>query len=631
MLTFFSDPYPDELLYSAFARYHINVGNIDLLDTLEELFGKRTIVPNIYLGSNLDYLCDELGGQYNSNELIDNHTIFPFYKFFLPSDRQIEIINNMKFGNCEGIYASLGFSSGGICKKGGIQYCIECVQSDIKKYGEPYIHREHQLQGILVCPHHGTILSTYKSNIKNSINSRLEYIRFTEVELNNESGRNDIDETIIENYDQLNKLSRMAYKLLSCNFSNIDRNDVLNSYRNLLYEKGFMSINERIHHNDLYHEFLSFYGHDFLNLLECNIDKNYDYNWLKVITRRSKRTSHPIRHLLLINFLIGDVDLFFSQLHKKYNPFGQGPWPCLNKAADHYFEDVINNVTITTDSKTIMPVGTFKCSCGYIYARKGPDKTPEDRYKVGKTKAYGYIWTEKLTKLLEERTYSSRQLAEIMGCDPNTIRKKASELNMNYFSSNNKINIDGNKQSNNEDENKLKLEAYKKKVLDTIESNKFLGKIKIRSLISNEYRYMLKHDKEWLDDVLFNCYNGNCNNSKSNAKIDWFERDNTYLELVSEKCKEIYNRIPYKRVSKTLVFSELGLLNMLYNNADKIPKTIQFIQENQESVKQFRIRKCNNIIEKFEEEDKSLQLWRIQKMAAISASEFNEIISKLNI
>jgi|GEM_PF-4904038 len=52
---------------------------------------------------------------------------------------------------------------------------------------------------------------------------------------------------------------------------------------------------------------------------------------------------------------------------------------------------------------------------------------------MGKTKEFGHVWTDKFIEFLKEGTYSSRQLANIMGCDPNTIRKKANELNMNYF------------------------------------------------------------------------------------------------------------------------------------------------------------------------------------------------------
>ena len=38
MLPFFTNPYPDELMYSAIARYHFYSGNIDFKDTLEEYF-----------------------------------------------------------------------------------------------------------------------------------------------------------------------------------------------------------------------------------------------------------------------------------------------------------------------------------------------------------------------------------------------------------------------------------------------------------------------------------------------------------------------------------------------------------------------------------------------------------------
>ena len=175
MLTFFTDPYPNELIYSAFARYHYYTGNIDLSDTLEDLFDKRTIIPNLYLGSNLDYFCNQIEGQYNSEDLINNHTIFPYYNPFLPYERKIKLVNLIKFGNCEGLFTLLEFATGGICRKGSIQYCCKCVDSDIKKHGEPFIHREHQLEGILICPHHKTILSTYKNNSKNT--SRIQYIR----------------------------------------------------------------------------------------------------------------------------------------------------------------------------------------------------------------------------------------------------------------------------------------------------------------------------------------------------------------------------------------------------------------------------------------------------------------------
>src|SRR5665648_235618 len=121
-------------------------------------------------------------------------------------------------------------------------------------------------------------------------------------------------------------------------------------------------------------------------------DKNDEYNWLKVATRNVARTVHPLRHILLILFLTNDMNDFFKGIRKAYNPFGKGPWPCLNKASDHYRQDVVSRLIVTADYKTREPVGTFKCECGYIYSRKGPDKSKNDRYYKGRVKAFGSIW-----------------------------------------------------------------------------------------------------------------------------------------------------------------------------------------------------------------------------------------------
>ena len=58
----------------------------------------------------------------------------------------------------------------------------------------------------------------------------------------------------------------------------------------------------------------------------------------------------------------------------EYEPFGQGPWLCLNPIAEHYQQAVIYEMDVHIQPRTKLPVGTFRCSCGYIYTRKGPTK-----------------------------------------------------------------------------------------------------------------------------------------------------------------------------------------------------------------------------------------------------------------
>lgn len=59
MLPFFTSPYPNELLYSAIARYHFYSGNLDCNDTLEELFGRRCVIPSVEIGSYLSVLAEK--------------------------------------------------------------------------------------------------------------------------------------------------------------------------------------------------------------------------------------------------------------------------------------------------------------------------------------------------------------------------------------------------------------------------------------------------------------------------------------------------------------------------------------------------------------------------------------------
>ena len=101
--------------------------------------------------------------------------------------------------------------------------------------------------------------------------------------------------------------------------------------------------------------------------------------------------------------------------------------------------------------------------------------------------------------------------------------------------------------------------------------------MQIKALFPNEYRYICKYDKEWMNSVL--PQNEHNDNKNKGNKVNWDERDNTYLKLVEEKCKEIYNRIPYQRVAKSIIGKELGIINMLYNSSNKIPKTIHFIKD----------------------------------------------------
>lgn len=305
MIHFFTDPYKDELLYSTIARYHYYSGNTDCRDTIEECFGRRNIIPTFEIGGRLDYLSKELGGQYTAERLINNHTILPYYSPFMDKKRRKETLDYIKFSGSNSIYTRLGIVAGSICRKNYIYYCPNCTKQDIETYGETYIHREHQLQGIILCPHDGSLLEKY--SIKKLDLSRIEYIRLQKGLITLE-----ISAAKINNYDKHLKLAKDSYYLLTHSLDKVYKESILDKYKSLIYKKGLSINGGTVKQRMLYEAFIAFYGENFLGELNCSIDFDNEYNWLKVITRRSKRVSHPIRHLLLIEFLCGDIKEFFS-------------------------------------------------------------------------------------------------------------------------------------------------------------------------------------------------------------------------------------------------------------------------------------------------------------------------------
>lgn len=174
-----------------------------------------------------------------------------------------------------------------------------------------------------------------------------------------------------------------------------------------------------------------------------------------MLTRNVKRHVHPFRYLLFLYFLELDIENFF-QVGEDVGSFGKGPWPCLNKAADHYKQLVIHHVTITRDYKSVNPIGTFECSCGFIYARKGPDQLREDKYRIGRVKAFGDTWNEKLQALADNnKNLSIRAIAEMLGVDSKTVTKYLSK--------------DGQKEKTESKVNPPLVQQYRQRLLEGIE------------------------------------------------------------------------------------------------------------------------------------------------------------------
>ncbi|WP_342540504.1 TnsD family transposase [Heyndrickxia sp. FSL K6-6286] len=606
MLPFFTNPYPDELMYSAIARYHFYSGNIDFKDTLEEVFQSRTVIPSVEIGSHFSVLVEQFGSNYSVESLLAKHTIYPFYAPFLSKNRQKELLHDVQ-GDGKGLYIRLGMVAGGICKKDWLCYCPECAANDIDQYGEPYIHREHQLQGIDFCAHHELKLKKYP--VDPSKQSRIEFIRFDKRSLNLSM----IQEVEPKEFEAIQiALAKKAYQLLQVPIDRFSRESINHKYRVLLREHKLITTSNRVRQNELYKAFKSKFPKGFLVKYESEIDVDDEYNWLRIITRNLKRHSHPFRHLLMLYFLEQDVDSFL-QVETDTGPFGCGPWPCLNKAANHYKECVIPEVNVTRDFKSKAPIGTFECSCGFIYARKGPDRLSEDKYRIGRTKAYGDVWKAKLHELTAKGMYSTRLIANILGVDTKTVKRQLSLA----------VKIE----ELSEKDFPPKLHMYRNQLLKGIQLYPGFSRTQIRKCFSKEYMYLYRHDYEWLFDQLPIVQA----KEKPKSIVDWGIRDREYLSKVKQLYKELIEIDKPIRITISIIGKRLGILSNLVKHLDKLQQTEKYLNKITESTLQFQIRRCCKIIDSMLLKKEPVLLWKVQRIGAVKSHHFNEIKSHLEV
>lgn len=193
LLAYFPTLYEDELLYSGIARYHMNSGNKTQKQTIEDLFGDVWVCASADFPSHIGALVSKIDDLYSSEQLIRDHTLFPYYTHFMSKSRIMQVEMLMKGITDQGaIYANLGLAATKIKTPKYLRFCRECFKAE-SEICEPYWHRSHQLPGVSICPLHKQplILSDVECSTENHkfefvALSKIKEEHFVEVEIDND-------------------------------------------------------------------------------------------------------------------------------------------------------------------------------------------------------------------------------------------------------------------------------------------------------------------------------------------------------------------------------------------------------------------------------------------------------------
>lgn len=165
MIIYFPDIYPDETFYSLYSRYYANGGCITYTQAATDLFINSQERMDFQFVNRLRPEVIELltRGESWENVLLQ-HTMFPYYSRFLDKDRRImafDILKKMTSGDYMNL---LSLSPNRRGQAEYLRYCPLCTEEHKKRYGETYWMRVHQIPEITVCPMHGCRLKN--SNVE---------------------------------------------------------------------------------------------------------------------------------------------------------------------------------------------------------------------------------------------------------------------------------------------------------------------------------------------------------------------------------------------------------------------------------------------------------------------------------
>lgn len=154
MLTWFPNPYPDELFYSVLCRYYLGSGIKEHYLVKKQLFGTKagakmaTLYPNATIHAILSQLP---AGVFDGRDMILHHTPFLYYTRMYPAtEREALLVDLLQGRSKTPTHLWKTFPKDDYA----LRYCPLCVREDTQIYGEPYYHVEHQIPLSSVCVRH---------------------------------------------------------------------------------------------------------------------------------------------------------------------------------------------------------------------------------------------------------------------------------------------------------------------------------------------------------------------------------------------------------------------------------------------------------------------------------------------
>lgn len=354
---YFPELYPDELIYSAVARYHHHCGRGSIKVTILDVLGDPNASLDVECPNRITRLAD-VANMSSPLRIINNHTSISYYSAFKSPSAKQQIMKIALGAGKNNRLVAHGLNASDRKKK-TFHFCPVCEQEMVERYGEAYWLRDHQLPTVYTCLRHDIFLH----------DSGIPRVSPTQ-SLKTPAMRQGSSEAIINDVRLLPVLTRLSHyssTLLRQDVKTCEAESRGSDLSGLFRARGYVLPNQMIDTsslaNDLYPYFRDL-ASIFPSIAYNAADKR---SWIYHMHHGSAESRHVVFHVLIRDALLQmPTSLSKPKRHNRDGLFGSGPWICVNPLADHYNQHVVQKIDRYMGLAR-KEGAVFTCSCGCVY------------------------------------------------------------------------------------------------------------------------------------------------------------------------------------------------------------------------------------------------------------------------
>ena len=402
-------PYEDETLYSVLARLARYMGQPNTSAFSRALSGGRHWVALTQFPCQLGSIAKHFRlNDAAVDTLIDNHTLLPFYTAYTSQALRDRARQAMR-GSTDGLQLMLGIAASPIPTPTHLRFCPNCLEDMYDMAGEAWWRRIHQLPGVEVCAIHAAPLCNSIVEISRSGRHALV-----------PADRNACVARVCESVpspgnlracERVAGLARAAASMLVAPPVALTPVEHHKRIAASLSRSGLLRGTRHVLHEALLKLLRDYWGEALDQIPGMALISPDGTSWVSDHVRNKRKLAHPLRHAV--------IDMALAAAAAVEQPFGLGPWPCLNPISDHFQMPTIQSFRKVRDRGKLH--GHFTCRCGYAYSRT---VQRDGRVSAPHFRSFGPTLAEHVRFGLQANR-SLRALSREARIDPKTLVREA--------------------------------------------------------------------------------------------------------------------------------------------------------------------------------------------------------------